>query len=553
MTARPGLLAVLDQLGGLVDPAQAPAVAELARRLELQRFRVLVVGEAKRGKSTLINAMLRREVLPVGVVPVTAVTTTVMLGAPERVVVEYVGGASRDEPLEGLAGVVSERGNKGNRLGVERVTVLLDDPLVRDGLELVDTPGAGSVYAHSAEAEEALAAMDAAVFVLTADPPLSVSERDLLVRVTQASVRTFLVLNKADRLNPDELQQVTEFVVEATSEVLGGVPEIFACSARQALEARLAGGDDLDSGMSRFEALFHHYLRTEKARGLQLSLTRRARGLALPALDGVRVRLRLAAMQAEEATGRTAELRRRLDRIGQHGTDASDLAGAGVRHLLEDLNLAAERAESELVAAVAGRTRRHIDTELAQLPASELRRDGREFMVDTVRKTVEEWRVQQQQLLELGLRDLDERLLAGLANELRELRAAARELLDLDLGAEEDRSRLVEDSHFFYLLTESVGWSELVSDTIRRHLPGAAARRRARDELMAEADRLTRQQVGRVRADLQYRLQESGRALSAAIRERYAASTATIETAVDDTARTQGRTEAETADIYADL
>jgi hypothetical protein len=112
---------------------------------------------------------------------------------------------------------------------------------------------------------------------------------------------------------------------------------------------------------------------------------------------------------------------------------------------------------------------------------------------------------------------------------------------------------LVADSRFFYLLAKSVGWSELVSDTIRRDLPGALARRRVLVELVAEADRLTRQQVGRVRADLQYRLQEVGRALSIAIRERYAASTATIETAVDDAARMQGRTEAETAEIYADL
>lgn len=67
MESDPGsLLGVLDRLAGLVDPAQLPQVAELQRRVREQRFRVLVVGEAKRGKSTLINALLGRDVLPIG-------------------------------------------------------------------------------------------------------------------------------------------------------------------------------------------------------------------------------------------------------------------------------------------------------------------------------------------------------------------------------------------------------------------------------------------------------------------------------------------------------
>jgi GTP-binding protein EngB required for normal cell division len=553
VTERSGsLLGVLDRLGGLVDPARLTQVAE-QRRVREQRFRVLVVGEAKRGKSTLINALLGRDVLPIGVVPVTAVSTTVTLGTPERLIVEYAGGVARDHPLTDLATYVTERGNPGNQLGVERVTVLLDAPLVRDGLELVDTPGAGSVYAHSAETDKALAAMDAAVFVLTSDPPVSASERDLLGRVTQASVRTFLVLNKADRLDPAELDDVTEFVVETTREVLGSVPEVFACSARQALEGRLAGRDDAGSGFAQFEATFHRYLRNDKARALQVSVSRRARGLALLALDGVRVRLRLGAMRADDAVERAAELRRRLHRIGQHGADASDLASAGVRRLLDDLNQAATRAEADLAATVVRRTRRHVDAELALLSASELGRDGRGFAVDTVRETVEAWRARQLETLERGLSDLEERLLAALAGELGELRVAARELLNLELSAEDDRSRLMGDSRFFYLLTENVGWSELVSDTIRRHLPGATARRRAVAELVTEADRLTRQQVGRVRADFQYRLQESGRALSRAIQERYAASTAAIEAAVEDAARMQRYTGAEIAGIHVDL
>jgi hypothetical protein len=65
----------------------------------------LVCTSTNLSKSALINTMLYRQVLPVGAVPVTAVTT-VTFGTPERVlVVDYLGGASRDEPLAGLARV----------------------------------------------------------------------------------------------------------------------------------------------------------------------------------------------------------------------------------------------------------------------------------------------------------------------------------------------------------------------------------------------------------------------------------------------------------------
>lgn len=554
MSVDSGLVAVLDRLVALVDPGQLAAAAELRRRVQLQRFRVLVVGEAKRGKSTLINALLGRDVLPTGAVPVTAVTTTVTFGTPERVLVEYRDGrASEEEPIDGLARFVTEAQNPANRLGVEWVTVLLDAPLVRDGVELVDTPGAGSVYAHDLEAEKALAAMDAAVFVLTADPPLSASERDLLATVTEASVRTFLVLNKTDRLSESELCEVTAFVADATRGLLGRVPEVFPCSARHALAARLSGTEDPGSGVPQFEAEFVAYLRTGRTQGLQQSVARRVRQLAGQTLDGVRVRRRLASMRTEEAAARTEAFQRRLDRIGQHGVDAADLAAAAVRHLLEGLNGSAADAERVLTAATVARTREHLQVELAGLAAAELRRRGRAFAVETVRETVEGWRARQQAVLEQGLRDVENRLLEGLAGELEGLRAAARDLLDVELAAEEDRSRLVQDPRFFYLLSENVGWNELVTDTIRRHLPGAAARRRAVADLVAEADRLTRQQVGRVRADFQYRLQESGRGLARAVSDRSAAATVAIRAALQDASAMHDRSAAESTAAAAAL
>src|SRR5580692_6477790 len=77
--------------------------------------------------------------------------------------------------------LVTERGNPGNRRGIAGVTVYLDAPVLAAGVALVDTPGTGSVFEWDTEAAHAaLESMDAAIFVLTADPPVSASERDLL-------------------------------------------------------------------------------------------------------------------------------------------------------------------------------------------------------------------------------------------------------------------------------------------------------------------------------------------------------------------------------------
>jgi small GTP-binding protein len=173
----------------------------LKGRLAERRLRVLVAGEAKRGKSTLVNALLGRELLPVGVTPLTALATTVRYGQEEGVTAVFADGHVESFQLSALFELVTERGNPGNRRELASVTVVAGCPLLARGVELVDTPGIGSIYAHNtAAAQAALETMDAAVFVLTADPPVSASERDLMAKVAEESVTMFVVLNKADYL-----------------------------------------------------------------------------------------------------------------------------------------------------------------------------------------------------------------------------------------------------------------------------------------------------------------------------------------------------------------
>jgi predicted GTPase len=206
------LVGALDELAALGTAHDQDQIGALRDRLDAARLRVLVAGEAKRGKSTLINALLGRAVLPVGVTPLTAVATTVRYGNDPCVDVRFADGHEEKQPMSALPDLVTERGNPGNRRRIAAVTVYLNAPLPADGVELVDTPGTGSVFAwDTAAAHEALETMDAAVFVLTADPPVSAAERDLYAEVTGLSAATFTVLNKADQLDEAGLLEAAEF------------------------------------------------------------------------------------------------------------------------------------------------------------------------------------------------------------------------------------------------------------------------------------------------------------------------------------------------------
>jgi ribosome biogenesis GTPase A len=141
-------LAELTAWGTQRDREQLTALLD---RLDAERLRVLVAGEAKRGKSTLVNALLGRDLLPSGVTPLTAVTTTVRYGDDERAEVRFLDGHEEKYPLAALPDLVTERGNPGNRRRIAGVTAYVTAPVLEGGVELVDTPGAGPGTTYAAK------------------------------------------------------------------------------------------------------------------------------------------------------------------------------------------------------------------------------------------------------------------------------------------------------------------------------------------------------------------------------------------------------------------
>ncbi len=544
------LMSALDELTALPGAVDSGALAALRDRLRAARLRVLVVGEAKRGKSTLVNALLGRDVLPAGVTPLTAVPATVTHGTEEGLDVAFADGRAGHYPLSALEDLGTERGNPANSRGVTAITVRLDAPILARGVEIVDTPGTGSVHAHNtAAADSALPTMDAAIFVLTADPPVSATERDLLARVHGLSVTTFVVLNKADYADAAGLAEAAEFTEQVASEATGRPVRVYPVSARAALSA--AG----DAGFAEFAADFAAYLDTGRAADLRRSAIGQVRRVVGARIDEVTLARRVAEMRGSDAAGQVAAFAARLAAVRERGTAAADVAAAESARMLTRLNAAAARETPRLAAELRAAMGGLLGGELADAPPAEIERQGRARLVQLAKDATESWRQAQRERLEDGLAGLDSRLTRDLMAELDAVRDAAAELLGLELTIPGPDERLAPDRRFFYSAGENVDQAELLAGAVRRRLPGQLGRRLAREHVAGEIRDLAGRLVGRARADLQYRLAEATRQLILAVGRRYSESTDRLASALQTAAalreQTAGQVESRLSELAA--
>jgi small GTP-binding protein len=501
----------VDVLSALARPDEQASIDEIRGRVTQRRLRVLVAGEAKRGKSTLVNCLLGRDLLPVGVIPVTAIVTTVHRapGLEEFARVTFLDGRQARHELAELADFITEAGNPTNVRKVRAVDVLITaELLTRYDLELVDTPGTGSIYEHnSAAAHEALDTLDAAIFVVTANPPISAAERDLLRQVNDRSVSTFIVLNKADQLDTDELREATEFTEQVCAQATGTRAAIFPCAARRGLA---------DPGYRLFASAFEDYIasrgRADAERALRGHLIHLTRSL----LDAAVLTERGLQLAATSSADRVRLFRDRILELTSRGQELEDRCWAIERGMRRTLDMSATELVPTLVTACRERAQAAFANDLADLPSDQLEEHGRVLVVDLIRDRVDRWRTEQADVLEASLAGLRERVVADVEAQIAELRQAARDLLDVTLSVQADAQLLRPSQRFWYAFDRPAAVELPLAATVRRLAPGRA--RRAISRVFDEIPDLADRQAGRARSDLAQRLRDSTHALAAALK-----------------------------------
>lgn len=201
------------------QPKLADAMEKIPKDIVRDRFTVAVVGEFSRGKSTFLNRLLGKEVLPVGDMPTTALPARIRHNAKEVLVAFDEAGRKRkavplsEDAWDGLLidnfGGVDPKGS---------VLVGVQSPwLLRNGIELMDTPGAGDLEEERTRViSDALLGADGAIIAISATLPLSMSEKFFIEQrlIARKTPYMMIIITKMDQIpvsrRPDMIRYIKE-------------------------------------------------------------------------------------------------------------------------------------------------------------------------------------------------------------------------------------------------------------------------------------------------------------------------------------------------------
>ena len=189
------------------------SMAAILDRAEDKSFEIAVFGRVSSGKSSLLNAVLETDALPVGVTPITAVPTRIVHAEEPSLTVWFSEAPRKKLEITHLPEFATEQQNPGNAKHVVRLVVALPSARLRGGVTFVDTPGLGSLATSGAtETLAYLPKCDLGVVLIDAGSTLTADDLQTILTLQEAAIPVNVLLSKADLLGPEDRVRIVEYV-----------------------------------------------------------------------------------------------------------------------------------------------------------------------------------------------------------------------------------------------------------------------------------------------------------------------------------------------------
>ncbi|MEG4997544.1 dynamin family protein [Microcoleus sp. B4-D4] len=248
------------------SPNLTEEVTKISQRLKSQCFRVAVVGDFSKGKSTLLNALVGEKIQPARATPCSGTVTILKYGSKRRVICHYKNGCkeeiSPEEYKEKAA--ISKKAASGSIADEiaksEIAEIVFEHPeleLCSNGVEIIDTPGLNEQAERTLATQQVLKTADAVIFLTNANNVLPQTEEKLLFylkkelnygKEDEGARNIFIAVNFFDGLETEEdrqdVKERVETIVNGEKPIIAGENRIHFISAKSALDAILDGTEN---------------------------------------------------------------------------------------------------------------------------------------------------------------------------------------------------------------------------------------------------------------------------------------------------------------------
>jgi predicted GTPase len=237
----------------------AQTLAQSKQRFTEGKLFVVVAGEFKQGKSSLINALLNeKNLFPVDIDITTNLVSSITYGKEEKVTViigEPGQGQAKSITREEIPNYVTEQKNANNILKAQMLVIESPNPQLKEGLVLVDTPGVGGLNTeHTAVSYAFIPNADVILFVSDTEKPLTVKELEFVDLIARHCKNFIFVVTKKDQGNYKEIITSNREKLSKTLNRLANEIDLIPVSSKTKL-AYLKSKDLEDLEDSNFVAL----------------------------------------------------------------------------------------------------------------------------------------------------------------------------------------------------------------------------------------------------------------------------------------------------------
>ncbi|WP_323594304.1 dynamin family protein [Aliarcobacter butzleri] len=217
--------------------------AILNKQIKRARYpmEVAITGQFSAGKSTFLNALLSRNILPTGITPVTSKVNFINYGEEYKLKITYYSGAQEYAPIESIADFTDQREHEMK--DIKYLTLYAPMDILKD-ISFVDTPGLNSQSQSDTDTtRKVLRDVGGIIWLTLIDNAGKLSEAEVLEEYMQHfKNKSLCVLNQKDKLTPEQVETTTKYVSEKFGKYFAKVVPI---SAMMALEGRAQHKDIL--------------------------------------------------------------------------------------------------------------------------------------------------------------------------------------------------------------------------------------------------------------------------------------------------------------------